>query len=132
MKPQRRERLQEQLLRDLSDIVQNRLRDPRRGWMSITRVDLSSDLSFARVYVSVMGTEKEQEAGMSVLEAAKTFVRGELGRRLRVRVVPELQFRLDRSLEASQRVMRLLDELEIPPEEHSPAEDRETDGGEGE
>ena len=70
--------------------------------------------------------------GMSVLEAAKTFVRGELGRRLRVRVVPELQFRLDRSLEASQRVMRLLDELEIPPEERSPAEDRETDGGEKE
>jgi ribosome-binding factor A len=113
----RRERLQEQMVRELSDIIQNRLKDPRKGWLSVTRVELSADLRHARVYVSVLGGEEEKRQGMDLLERAKSFIRNELAGRLHVRHVPELRFRLDESIEASQRVLEILKNLEIPPEE---------------
>ncbi|MBD3337048.1 MAG: 30S ribosome-binding factor RbfA [Candidatus Eisenbacteria bacterium] len=123
----RRERLQEQLVREISDIIQNRLKDPRRGMMSVTRVDLSGDLRHARVYVSVLGDTEQKQSGMRTLERAANFIRGRLGRSLHVRHAPELRFRLDESLEASQRIMEILDGLEIPPA----AEDEEGAGPEG-
>jgi ribosome-binding factor A len=110
----RRERREEQLVRELSDILQNRLKDPRRDWISITRVELSADLRYARVHVSVFGDSKRQKDGVAMLDGACHFIRAELGRRLHVRHVPEIRFRLDESLEASQRVMEILDTLDIP------------------
>jgi len=112
----RRERREEQLVREISDVIQNKLRDPRRGWVGVTRVELSGDLRYARVYVSVLGQPDRGEDAISMLEGAAPFIRGEIGRRLHVRHVPELQFRLDESIEASQRVMDILDTLDIPEE----------------
>jgi ribosome-binding factor A len=110
----RRERREEQLVRELSDIIQNRLKDPRRSWVSITRVELSSDLQYARAYVSILGDPDKRTNTLSMLERASHFVRGELGRRLHVRRVPEIRFVLDENIETSQRVMEILDSLEIP------------------
>lgn len=113
----KRERREEQLVRELTDIIRNRLKDPRRSWVSLTRVDLSQDLRFARVYVSIFGDAEVKKGAMKMLAKAAPFIRGELGRRLHIRHVPEIRFRADESLEASQRVMEILDELEIPKDE---------------
>lgn len=113
----RRERVAEQVHQELSQIIQRHLRDPRLGWATVTRVDMSPDLCYAKVFISVFGETAAQEASLGVLEKAAPFLRGELGRRIRLRQTPELQFRLDHSLEHSQRVQELLNELDIPPAE---------------
>lgn len=118
----RRERLEEQLVRELTDIFRNRLKDPRRDGVSVIRVDLTQDLRFARVHISVFGDAGAKKEAMKMLDKAAPFIRGELGRRLHIRYVPEIRFQPDESLEASQRVMKILDELEIP-EEKTPEED---------
>jgi len=114
--PIRRERVAEQIRDELSDIVQNDLRDPRKGWLTILRVAMSPDLNYARVYVSVLGSASEKEAALDVLQRAARFLRAELGRRVRLRQTPELRFELDESIEQGLRIQEILNETEIPPE----------------
>jgi len=97
---------------ELADIIRLRLSDPRVGYVTITRVEVSDDLSFARVYVSELPAEG-QPSGHSLegLRHATGFLRTELGRRLRLRHTPELRFEADRSIETGVRMTRLLDEL---------------------
>ena len=111
----RRERLQGQLMRELSDIIQNKLKDPRRGWMNVTRVEMSSDLRYAKVFISFFEGEGKADEGLGMLAGAASYIRGELGRRLRVRHSPELTFHADRGQETSQKVLDILDSLDIPP-----------------
>jgi len=124
-KPVRRARVAEQVHHELSEILQREMNDPRVGWVTVTRVDMSSDLCHAKVFVSVFGDEKTQETSLRVLQRATAHVRGQLGRRLRLRQVPELQFKLDHSLEHGQRIMDILKETEIPP---APPEDSDGEG----
>ncbi|MBD3236498.1 MAG: 30S ribosome-binding factor RbfA [Candidatus Eisenbacteria bacterium] len=104
---------------ELSDLIQHELRDPRRGWITVTRVEMSPDLRHARVLVSVLGDKSEKEMSLHVLQRAGSFLRGAVGRRVRLREVPELSFVLDESIEHSQRILDLLRETEIPPEAES-------------
>lgn len=113
----RRERVAEQVHQELSQIIQRHIRDPRLGWATVTRVAMSPDLCYAKIFISVFGEPAAQEASLHILERAAPFLRGELGRRIRLRQTPELQFHLDRTLEHSQRINALLNELDIPPEE---------------
>ena len=113
--PLRRERVAAQIRTVLSDIVQHHIRDPRLGWATITRVEMSSDLCYAKVFISVLGDEKAREKSFEVLERAMGFIRRELGRRLRIRQTPEIHFKPDDSLEKSQRVGEILRGLKIPP-----------------
>ncbi len=109
MPGQRFERLQSSLREALSEIVRQELKDPWVGGLiSITGVELSSDLRLARVFVSVMGDEATRQRTLEGLERAKGFIRGELGRRFRLRQVPEIAFRLDRSIERGSRVLEIL------------------------
>ncbi len=118
--PLRRERVTELVHHELSDILQREIRDPRLGWATVTRVEMSPDLCYAKVYVSVFGDDEQaQEQSLRVLERASAFIRSQLGRRVRLRQTPELHFKLDHSLEHSQRVMDILKEIEIPPEPES-------------
>lgn len=119
----RRERVAEQVHHELSQIIQHDVRDPRIGWVTVTRVEMSPDLCYAKVYISVLGDDQAERTSISVLERAKPFLRRELGRRVRLRQTPELQLRLDHSIEHSQRIMDLLKETEIPPA------DEGSDGG---
>jgi ribosome-binding factor A len=114
--PLRRERVAEQIRAELSDILQRELRDPRMGWITVTRVEMSPDLCYAKVFVSIYGPETDRAASLGVLEHAAGFLRGELGRRIRLRQTPELQFRVDDSLEATQRIHDILKNTTIPPE----------------
>ena len=129
MPGRRIERLNEQLKRELMELIQVEVRDPRVGAVTVTSVETTPDLFHARVYVTSGGTAEEKERSLEGLEAAAPFLRSELGRRLRVRRVPELSFRLDRGLEHAMRIERLLGEvLPRSPEGEAPADDG--DGGE--
>ncbi len=115
--PMRRQRVAEQIRQELSSIIQHDIRDPRKGWVTVTRVEMSSDLCYARVFISILGDEEAQQASWAVLERAVAYMRGELGRRIRrLRQIPELQLKHDDSLEHSQRVMDILRDTPIPPE----------------
>jgi len=79
--------------------------------VSVTRVEVSSDLGHARIHISVLGNEEKQQQTMKVLEKAKGFIRTELAQRIQLRHAPELEFRLDKSIEHGIRISSLLDEI---------------------
>ncbi len=120
----------EQVRQELSQILQHEMNDPRIGWVTITRVQMSSDLCYAKVFISVLGDDaKDVRRSIAVLERASSFLRAELGRRVRLRMIPELQFKEDHSIEHSQRIMDLLKATKIPPDEDdSRSEDASSEG----
>jgi ribosome-binding factor A len=95
----------------ISYLLQRELRDPRFGFATITSVEVTSDMKYARIFVSVMGSPEEQRDTMVAFESSKGFIRRELAARMHIRQVPELQFKLDRGAEYSDRINRLLNEL---------------------
>ncbi len=97
-------------------MLRREAKDPRVGMAVITHVDVTADLYHARVYVSVSGDEAERSQVLEGLAAAAPFIRGELGRRLRLRRIPELRFELDRSLDHALHIERLLREALSPPD----------------
>ncbi|MCA9730234.1 MAG: 30S ribosome-binding factor RbfA [Candidatus Eisenbacteria bacterium] len=112
------ERVQEEIRRELSDILQQRAHDPRLAWVSVIRVEVAGDFAHAKVYVSSLGDEKAQQATFQALQKAGPFLRTELGRRLHLRRTPELHFQEDHGIEASVRISQMLDDL-VPPSETS-------------
>lgn len=108
----RQARLAEFLRDEISTIIQRELRDPRVGFVSVTRVELSPDLRHARVYVSVYGSPEEQEEALRALQGAAGFIRRLIAPHLHTRHIPELHFKLDRSLEHAEQVARLLYQIQ--------------------
>lgn len=107
----RAERLGDLIKEEVSKIVLQELKDPRIGFVTITRVKLSEDLRKAWIYWSVYGDEQSKEESSRGLESAKGFIRKELGRRVRVKYLPEITFAFDDSLEYSCRIEGILKEL---------------------
>jgi ribosome-binding factor A len=107
----RNERLAEEIREEVARIVGGEMKDPRLGFVTITRVALTADLRTARVLVSVLGNPKERAKSMGILRRASGFVRRELGRRLNIRHTPEVLFQADEGLDNSERVAQLLDEV---------------------
>ena len=108
----REDQLSGAITRELSDLMRTRMKDPRIGFASITGVELSHDLRYAKVYVSVMGSPEEQRETMRGLDSANGFLRRELAQRLTIRHVPEISFRLDESIARGARVLDLLKKVE--------------------
>lgn len=106
----RTDRLNEQLREEISILVRDAVRDPRVGLVTITAVETSPELDHARVYFTVLGDEEEKAAAEIGLRSAASFIRGQLGRELHVRRVPELHFEIDRKLAEAQRIEALLRE----------------------
>lgn len=104
----RTRRLGETLKAELSDIIQRELKDPRIGFVTITGVDVSPDLRQARVFLSIMGDEKTREEGIAGLTQARGHIRSELGKRVRLKFLPELHFRIDPSIEEGLRISKLI------------------------
>lgn len=102
----------ELLKEELSDIIRREVKDPRIGFMSITDVEVPTDLRSARVYVSVLGSDEEREATVAALRSASGFIRHHLKPRLRMRQIPELDFRSDRSMEYAQHISETLRTIE--------------------
>ena len=93
----------------LGGVLAQDLKDPRVGFVTVTDVKTSPDLRHARVYVSVLGPETEQEATLAGLQSAHGFLQGRVAAELRLRRTPELQFELDHTAERAARVEALLD-----------------------
>ncbi len=108
----REDQLSGAITRELSDLIRTRMKDPRIGFASITGVELSHDLRYAKVFVSVMGSPEEQRETMRGLDSANGFLRRELAQRLTIRHVPEISFRLDESIARGARVLDLLKQVE--------------------
>ena len=104
-------RLNEQLKRELSELIRTRVRDPRVGLVTVTAVDVASDLGSARVHVRVVGAPEATAEALEGLRAAAPFLRGVLGRTLALRRVPELRFQEDHSLEHARRIEEILSDV---------------------
>lgn len=113
MKGKRAARLNEQLRRELSELIRTEVRDPRVGVVTLTGVEIAADLGSARVFVRG-GDEKELAESLEGLGAAAPFLRSALGRVLHIRKIPELRFQQDRSLEHARRIERILSEVIVP------------------
>lgn len=106
----RPQRVGDQIRAELADLIQHEVRDPRIGFVTVTEVRMSPDLHYARVYVSVLGDEEQQNESLAVLERARGFLRAQIGNRVELRVVPELRFVIDDTLDRSERIDELLEE----------------------
>lgn len=126
MSKRRLAQVNELLKREISRILRREVHDPRVGLVVVTGVEVTRDLSLARVYVRPTGEEHDWESMMEGLRAAGPYVRRELGKDLRIRKIPELDFREDRTLEKAMRIERILDDV-LPEEE---TEEREEGPGE--
>lgn len=111
----RSERVAQEIRDEVALMIGRELKDPRIGFVTVTRVDLTPDLRYARVYVSVLGDKDQQKKTLQGLKQATGFVRREVGRRLRMRLTPEVQFLFDKGLDATDRVARLLEEVNASP-----------------
>ena len=95
---------------EIADILMRKIKDPRIGFVTVTDVDVADDLRNAKVFVSVYGGDKE--ASLKGLKSAAPFIRSELGKRMRMRFVPELLFRFDGTVEQGAHIMELLRTIE--------------------
>lgn len=120
----RPERVAHLMRREVAEILETKLRDPRlASTVTVTDVEVTHDLSFARIYVTILGDPAHRESGMAALQHAAGFVRHELGGRLGLREVPEVRFQYDESLDRGQRVEELLKKIE----RGEPVEDEDTE-----
>ncbi|HHY23488.1 MAG TPA: 30S ribosome-binding factor RbfA [Clostridiaceae bacterium] len=104
-------RISEEIKREISNIIQNDLKDPRLPeFVSVLSVDTTRDLRYAKVYVSVYGNEEEKKKAMEGLKNAAGFIRREIGQRIKLRYTPELLFELDNSIEYGIYINKLINE----------------------
>ena len=107
----RTDRLGELFREEISKLLQKGLKDPRVGFATISRVDITEDLSYAKVLVSVMGSDKEKRDTLIGLNNSAGFIRQFLGKGIKIRKIPELAFVLDENLEHAMRIEGILAEL---------------------
>jgi ribosome-binding factor A len=108
----RPERVAQEIQAAVADLLtRGALKDPRIGFITLTGVKVSPDLSVARVYYSMIGSENEKAETQAGLDAAKGFVRREVTKRVKLRVSPEVHFTFDPSLEEGDKIERLLKEV---------------------
>lgn len=105
------DRINEEIKKELMDIIQNGLKDPRiPKIISITSVSVTNDFKYATVYVSVFGSNDEKDNAIAGLKSAAGFIRGELGRRVQLRYTPSIQFKLDDSIEKGVELNKLIND----------------------
>lgn len=107
----RTNRVAEQMKKEIGEIINQKLKDPRIGFVTVTDLDLTNDLQHATVYVTVLGDETEKEESLIGLTKASGFVRSEVGKRIRLRKVPEVVFQFDEAHEHGNRIESILRKL---------------------
>src|SRR5512141_1799037 len=114
-------RVGDQMKQEIADILMRKIKDPRIGFVTVTDVDVAADLRNAKVFVSIYGGDKE--ATLKGLESATVFIRAELGKRMRLRFIPELLFRFDATVEQGAHIMELLREIEEGKDKKGPSDE---------
>jgi ribosome-binding factor A len=108
----RTEKIDELLRQEISQALEREVTDPRIGFVTVTDVETVADLSRARVWVSIIGSAEERKQTLVALRGAMPFIRRGLGSKIRLRRIPELDVRLDDSIERGTRVLRIISDLE--------------------
>jgi len=108
---QRAQRVAETIHKEISNLLIKGLKDPRIGFVTITSVDITSDLRQAKVYYTLMGSQDDRDQTQSGLNSSSSFVRQQLGKVLRMRHIPEVHFIYDASFDYGQRIEKLLSEV---------------------
>ena len=117
----RSDRVSDQMKREIADILMRKIKDPRIGFVTVTGVDVAQDLKNAKVFVSVYGGDKEES--LKGLKSATPFIRSELGKRIRMRSIPEILFRYDGTVEQGAHIMELLRSIEEGKENKDPSDE---------
>ena len=112
MEGKRSEKVADLIQKEISQMLVKSIKDPRIGFVTITRVSVSEDCRFAKVYFSVAGTPVERKRSMEGLHSAKGFVRRELGCRIRLRYTPEILFQFDPSIEYAIHMEELIQSIQ--------------------
>ncbi|UCZ51682.1 30S ribosome-binding factor RbfA [Bacillus shivajii] len=107
----RANRVGEQIKKELTDIIQREMKDPRIGFVTITAVEVTGDLQQATAYLTVYGEDEQRAKTLEGLSKAKGFIRSELGQRVKLRKTPELSFKFDESIERGNRIEELIRKL---------------------
>ncbi len=107
----RNQRLQSIFQKEITNIIQNEIKDPKLGFVTVSDVSVTNDLSYAKVYVSFLGKDQRNEAGLKILIKARGFIRSQLAKRVKVYKVPELEFIIDDSLKKAQRIDDILNKI---------------------
>lgn len=105
---QRTDRLAEIIKEEISQIIQSELKDPRLGFITITGAKVTPDVRHAIIFFSVLGDEEKIKSTIEGLQSSKGFIRNELGTRIRLKYLPELDFKLDRSIEEGIRITEII------------------------
>ena len=104
-------RISEEMKKEVSNIIQNELKDPRiPELISVVLANVAKDLRYAKFYVSMLGTEEEKKNAIAGLKSAAGFIRREIGHRMQLRYTPEVQFELDNSIEHGAYISKLINE----------------------
>ena len=107
----RQEKLAQAIKKEISGIIQEELKDPRLGFMTITAVELTPDYKYANVFFSVLGQEQDYKKAKNALNSALGFIRRLIAQRIRFRFVPEIVFKEDRSCEYGFKIEKILNEI---------------------
>ncbi len=105
------EKVQELMKQEVSKMLLRDIKDPRIGFVTVTQVELTGDLREAKIYVSIMGSEKQITDSWHGLQSALGFIRREIGKRIRLRFTPAITFALDKSLDYSAHIQELLNKI---------------------
>lgn len=121
------ERITERIRQELSEIIAHELKDPRVGFVTVTRVKLAPDLTRATVFVSVLGEEADERTALRALQHARGHMQTEIAHRIRIRRHPEISFKIDEGYKHSRKVSQILSEIgaEAPNGADEADEDRE-------
>lgn len=111
MSQMRANRVAEEIKKVIGDIITRKLKDPRIGFVTITDVEVTGDLQQAKIFLTVLGDQKEDQETLAGLEKAKGFIRSEIGKHIRLRKTPEILFEIDKTIETGNRIERLIHDL---------------------
>jgi ribosome-binding factor A len=129
MPASRPDRVGDQIRTEIASLLSREVHDPGIGFLTITRVRVTADLQLARVYYTTLGDDRARQDSARALQRAVPFLRRQLGRRLRLRQTPDLQFFFDESVEGQDRIEKILQDLEAEraarpaPEDSEPSDD---------
>jgi ribosome-binding factor A len=107
----RKDRLASEIVKEVSKIILYELRDPRKGFVTVTRAKVSDDYRYAKIFISIMGSPKQKKLVLGGLKHAQGFVQKELSRRIKMRSFPEIAFELDESIEKAFKITNAIDQL---------------------
>jgi len=107
----RSEQLEKSLIREINNIIYRKINDPRIKFVTITRIKVSTDLKYADIFVTIFNDEAQQKKALKGLKNATKFIRGELGKDLKLRYVPKIEFKIDEDLEHQYKLIKIITEV---------------------